>query len=80
MAGIWRGTLRGAGSVILERLADALAVIALLGFGLTYATFKETPRVVSTALTAAVAIGLVILGLCIVVFWRERLLRDRFVG
>ena len=67
------------GSVILERLADALAVIALLGFGLTYATFKgDTSVVVSTALTAAVAIGLVILGLCIVVFWRERLLRDRF--
>ena len=67
------------GSVILERLADALAVIALLGFGLAYATFKEDSSVVvATAFTAAAVIGFAILGLCIVVFSWERVLGGRF--
>ena len=67
------------GSVIMERLADAVVVMALLGFGLVSATFKgDDSALLLTALMAATAIGLVIGVLCVVVFWRERLLRNRF--
>ena len=67
------------GSVIMERLADTLVVMALLGFGLVFANFKgDASALVLTASMAAMAIGVLTGGLCMVVFWRERLLRDRF--
>ena len=67
------------GSVIMERLADAIAVMGVLSFGLAFATFKGDPSaIVLTAVTAAASIGVVGIGLCAVVFWREHLLRGRF--
>jgi len=67
------------GSVIMERLADAIAVVLLLAFGLAFATFKkDTSAFAFAALLAATAISFVIGGLCVVVLWQERLLRNRF--
>ena len=67
------------GTVIMERLADALIVMALLGFGLAFATFKrDASALILTALMAATVIGLVIGALCVAVFWRDWLLRDHF--
>jgi uncharacterized membrane protein YbhN (UPF0104 family) len=67
------------GTVILERLADAIAVIILLVFGLAFATFKgDASTLEVTAMVAAGAIGAVIAGLLVAVFFRDRLLRGRF--
>jgi uncharacterized membrane protein YbhN (UPF0104 family) len=66
------------GSVIMERLADALAVLALFSFGLIFAPFKaDASALMLAGLGAAIGVAFVIGGLCVVVFWRERLLRDR---
>ena len=67
------------GSVIMERLADAIAVMGVLSFGLAFATTKGDPSaIVLIAVTAAASIGVVGIGLGAVVFWREQLLRGRF--
>jgi len=67
------------GSVIVERLADLIAAMALLGFGLAFASFKgDISAIVLTALIAAAAIAAAIGGLSVVVFWRQHILRDRF--
>jgi uncharacterized membrane protein YbhN (UPF0104 family) len=67
------------GSVILERLADAFAVTIVLAYGLAFANFKgDFSALVLAALAAAAGIGLVVGGLCVVIFWREHLLGDRF--
>jgi glycosyltransferase 2 family protein len=66
------------GSVIVERLADAIAVMALFSFGLAFATFKaDASALMLAGLGAALGIAVIIGGLWVVVFWRERLLRDR---
>ena len=67
------------GSVILERLADALTVIILLTYGLVFAPFRgDASALLLTAFAAAAVIGFTVGGLCVAIFWRERLLGNQF--
>ena len=66
-------------SVIMERLADALAAVVLLVFGLAYSDFKsDNSAIISATVAVTVLIGLIIFGVAIVILWHERLLRNRF--
>ena len=63
----------------MERLADALAAVVLLVFGLAYSDFKsDNSAIISATVAVTVLIGLIIFGVAIVILWHERLLRNRF--
>jgi uncharacterized protein (TIRG00374 family) len=67
------------GSIILERLADGMAAIALLVFGLTTASFKsEHPVLISATLIAASGIGAIVVCIILTALLHQRLLATRF--
>jgi len=67
------------GSIIVERLLDALTVFALLAFGLLTAKLKDNQPVLDAAAWfASIAIGCGIIFVIVAVFWRDRLRLDRW--